>query len=512
MIRFFGMRQAPGEDVTPAGGVRRRSRLAPLDEYGLPENPFAPPPDTQLPSARRRADVQQEPEPAPAPVMQTQAVRPAAQMEAPGAQREVPRARREVPQSQREVPQAPQAQMEVPQAPQAQRRRAYQPPQLEGPQFQAPVSPEIPDWLVAARQNNPPMNNRPQGPRVQAAPPPPQEETAPARRRPAAPYQRTGAGYTPGAQSPYNAGAQQSQTPYRRPAPARQPHASFAPAADQQAQQGYSRAAAYQQASAGYQYENGYRQPSYQPEEAQEQVIRRRPAPQADDWQVETEETEERFELPEWVTKVPWLGIAAFACVFAAVIIWITGMTYDKQRVQVLDERAAQEQALVEKYPLRFRDTIGMKADSYNLSPAFVAAIVMNESSFRPEVSASEGVEGDYARGLMQLRPSTAEWIHGKIGLANVFRAEDLFTPEANLEYGCWYLNYLSELFYGDPVLVAAAYHAGQGEVRNWLNTAAYSPDGRTVAIEKIPFSDTRRYVTRVMDAYAAYLRIYYGG
>ena len=61
-------------------------------------------------------------------------------------------------------------------------------------------------------------------------------------------------------------------------------------------------------------------------------------------------------------------------------------------------------------------------------------------------------------------------------------------------------------------MLVAAAYHAGQGEVRNWLNTAAYSPDGRTIAIDKIPFSDTRRYVGRVMDAYAAYLRIYFGG
>lgn len=502
MIRFVGMRQAPGEDVSPAAGERRRrSRLAPLDEYGLPENPFAPPPDTQLPSARRRADVQaqpvqKEPEPAPAPAMQT----PVAQ---PGAQQR----QRRAPQVQTEESKTPQVQREVPKA-----RRAYQPPQPQGPQFQAPVSPEIPDWLVAARQNHPPMNNRPQGPRVQAAPPPPQEDGTPARRRPAAPYQRSGAGYTPPAAGAYSTGAQQSQTPYRRPAPVRQQGASFAPAADAQAQQAVSRAAAYQQASAGYQYENGYHHPAYQPEETQEQVIRRRPAPQAGDWQVETEETEERFELPEWVRRVPWLGIAAFACAFAAVIIWITGMSYDKQRMQVLDERAAQEQALVEKYPLRYRDTIGVKADSYNLSPAFVAAIVMNESSFRPEVSASEGVDGDYARGLMQLRPSTAEWIHGKIGLSNAFHADDLFTPEANLEYGCWYLNYLSELFYGDPVLVAAAYHAGQGEVRNWLNTAAYSPDGRTVAIDKIPFSDTRRYVSRVMDAYAAYLRIYYGG
>jgi soluble lytic murein transglycosylase len=91
------------------------------------------------------------------------------------------------------------------------------------------------------------------------------------------------------------------------------------------------------------------------------------------------------------------------------------------------------------------------------------------------------------------------------------YHFDDLYNPEINAEYGCWYLNYLSNLFYGDPVLVAAAFHAGQGEVRNWLNPAEYSPDGRTVAIEKIPFGDTRRYVGRVMNDYAAYLRIYYG-
>ena len=59
---------------------------------------------------------------------------------------------------------------------------------------------------------------------------------------------------------------------------------------------------------------------------------------------------------------------------------------------------------------------------------------------------------------------------------------------------------------------VAAAYHAGQGEVRNWLNSSSYSADGRTLIIDKIPFSDTRRYVTRVLNHFAAYKRLYYGG
>jgi len=133
---------------------------------------------------------------------------------------------------------------------------------------------------------------------------------------------------------------------------------------------------------------------------------------------------------------------------------------------------------------------------------------MLNESSFRPDATASS----TGARGLMQLMDETAEWIHGKLDLATPYSFDDMYTPEWNAEYGCWYLNYLSEQFLGDPILVAAAYHAGQNNVHNWLGTSSYSPDGRTLAIENIPFDDTRRYVTRVVDNYAAYKRLYYGG
>ena len=88
----------------------------------------------------------------------------------------------------------------------------------------------------------------------------------------------------------------------------------------------------------------------------------------------------------------------------------------------------------------------------------------------------------------------------------------DLYDPEINAEYGCWYLNFLSERFRGDPVLVAAAFHAGQGEVQNWLNDSRYSKDGLTIRIEDMIDGPTKKYVTRVLDAYAAYKRLYYGG
>lgn len=85
-------------------------------------------------------------------------------------------------------------------------------------------------------------------------------------------------------------------------------------------------------------------------------------------------------------------------------------MSMDRQTEQVLAARAAQEEAIREAHPLRYEELIEEKAGKYNLSPAFVAAIVLNESSFRPDAESSVG-----ARGLMQLMEDTAGWIYEKM-------------------------------------------------------------------------------------------------
>ncbi len=475
MIHFFCLLHAPDDDIAPVdysyvrsvGEGRRRAQLqnihpeqapeAPIlrspqkvDEYGIPENPFAPQLDQQPPVRRSRA------------------ARNAAQVVS-------------------QPTFAPQTQ-----------------PAANQPQFDPPVSPEIPDWLRVAQQNNFPLRDRPQGPRVQAAPRQPEPVQTdvmgrPMRRpvQPQAPSPYEAAGYPrhlleeqrrlerEQAAQPVRRrhGAQYAQRPQFQPEPQPEPTGmSYPPPRMQQPEAPAPMQRAYM----------------HQP----------RPQQPEESWQVETDEEELPRELPAWVSRVPWLGIAAFVAVLAAVILWIMGMNYDKQTQQVLEERAAQEAQIVERHPLRYQDLIAEKADKYNLSPAFVAAIMLNESSFRPEATA----ESTGARGLMQLMNDTAEWIHSKMDTEEPFSFDSMYDPVTNAEFGCWYLGYLSEMFRGDPVLVAAAFHAGQGEVRNWLNTAEYSPDGRTVVIDKIPFSDTRRYVTRVMNAYAAYLRIYYGG
>lgn len=153
---------------------------------------------------------------------------------------------------------------------------------------------------------------------------------------------------------------------------------------------------------------------------------------------------------------------------------------------------------------ITYQPLIERYAAEYNLRPAFVAAIIRNESSFRTDAESSVG-----ARGLMQLMPDTAEWIAGKIGDSN-YSFEHLYDAETNIRYGCWYLNYLSKLFRGDAVLVSSAYHAGQTTVTRWLSDKGISSDGVTIPVDKLPDGPTKQYAGRVTTSYGIYEALLY--
>lgn len=155
-----------------------------------------------------------------------------------------------------------------------------------------------------------------------------------------------------------------------------------------------------------------------------------------------------------------------------------------------------QEQKPLMKYTSIIREC----AAEYDLEPAYIAAIIMAESSYRPDVVSSAD-----ARGLMQLLPSTGKWISGKLG--GEFTEEDLFDPETNVRYGAWYLNFLLERYHGSKVCASAAYHSGQGTVDEWLKNPEYSSDG--VDLDVIASSVTNTYVNRVLKYYEQYKPLY---
>ena len=151
-------------------------------------------------------------------------------------------------------------------------------------------------------------------------------------------------------------------------------------------------------------------------------------------------------------------------------------------------------------YPYRFRGIIEMHAEFAGVDPQLVAALVYVESKFKPEAESRRG-----ARGLMQLMPETALWVCEQKGLSH--HIDDLFDPEVNLKLGIWYLAYLFREFNGDRVLVLAAYNAGWSKVKAWLASGTW--EGKVNDLHRIPYLETRRYVTKIMRTYYLYRYLY---
>ena len=150
------------------------------------------------------------------------------------------------------------------------------------------------------------------------------------------------------------------------------------------------------------------------------------------------------------------------------------------------------------QYPIDYQDSIKKYSDKYGLDPYFVSAVIFTESRFNKDAESGAG-----AKGLMQIMDETAEWISGKLDVDQY----DIFDPEINIEFGCWYLNYLSGRFNGEKELILAAYNAGPNRVEQWLESEKYSSDGDV--LHTIPYDETSSYVSKVMDVYEKYKEIY---
>ena len=140
------------------------------------------------------------------------------------------------------------------------------------------------------------------------------------------------------------------------------------------------------------------------------------------------------------------------------------------------------------RFPVRYMDII--EANAGDIDPTWILAVIMAESSFRPEAESHRG-----AQGLMQLMPTTAEWVAELMGKEN-FDPETVWQPEVNIALGSFYLNWLYRYYNEDLNLALAAYNAGLGNVNRWLENPEFSQDGRN--LEVIPFNETANYLRRV--------------
>ncbi|MFC3209157.1 lytic transglycosylase domain-containing protein [Aquamicrobium soli] len=149
---------------------------------------------------------------------------------------------------------------------------------------------------------------------------------------------------------------------------------------------------------------------------------------------------------------------------------------------------------------------IGVIPDSADISgsgKALAYAIARQESEFN-----IGAVSGAGALGLLQLMPATAQQLAKKAGLPFT---EARLTSDAgyNATLGSAFLGQQLDRFNGSYVLTFAGYNAGPRRAAQWM--ARYGdPRGKDLDavvdwIERIPYTETRSYVQRVMENYEVY-------
>jgi len=122
----------------------------------------------------------------------------------------------------------------------------------------------------------------------------------------------------------------------------------------------------------------------------------------------------------------------------------------------------------------RHQSDILLASVGTRVSPALVLATISVESSGRADAVSQAG-----ATGLMQLMPDTAAR----------FGVDDIADPAQNIKGGVAFLDWLMTEFDADPILVLAAYNAGEGAVRRYEGVP--------------PFAETRGYVPKVLAAWS---------
>lgn len=151
---------------------------------------------------------------------------------------------------------------------------------------------------------------------------------------------------------------------------------------------------------------------------------------------------------------------------------------------------------------ISYQNEIYEASEKYNVDPLLTASIIKVESDFDKDAKSHQG-----AQGLMQLLDETAS--HAAELTNKEFYPDKLSDVKYNLDLGVAYYDYLYR-YYNNRDLALAAYNGGVGNVDKWIKQGLLDPENPDVL--KIPFEETRQYVTKIDANYDVYKKFYKRG
>ena len=189
------------------------------------------------------------------------------------------------------------------------------------------------------------------------------------------------------------------------------------------------------------------------------------------------------------------LGITTASVILALSGCVTTSGSMSTERTRVVPARAGSAASIsLEQFSeeqrtriLSVQSFVAEAAAEHDVDPALINGMIWVESRFNPKAKSPAG-----ARGLMQLMPATAAYLAKRLGEHNA----RVYDPEFNVRAGSLYLAEMLAKF-GDEHHAIAAYHAGPGNVKKWVDAGRSFPDY------------SKAYVAKVMQARARFTGVH---
>lgn len=154
------------------------------------------------------------------------------------------------------------------------------------------------------------------------------------------------------------------------------------------------------------------------------------------------------------------------------------------------------------RYPDAWPDEVLFETERRGMDPLLLWSIMKQESAFQPNCFSTAG-----ARGLIQMIPSTSEYVALEQGFSHAYSPDILYDPATSIMYGTACISSYAEDFQGDLTGTLAAYNGGPHNALLW-------GWGRMPVEEfysLITFNETRKYVEIVSHNYVVYKHIWPG-
>ena len=175
----------------------------------------------------------------------------------------------------------------------------------------------------------------------------------------------------------------------------------------------------------------------------------------------------------------------------------LTGRYHDAQAMLALGKTALARGLPTEQYAFPEIGVPAYKPIAPPIDHCVVYSIVRTESAFnQADTSPAKAV------GLMQITPEAGKDTAKRFGVSYDWKRL-VSDPVYNTQMGAGELSALFKEYAGSYVMTFAGYNAGRGRVRQWVAQHGDPRDANVDEVdwvERIPISETRNYVQRVME------------